>query len=85
MIKEFLAVVVVLLFATLAILLHIYSFNEESVIKASQDIVTLAHSVKLSLVQDTIESGAEEYGLKAHNVAYPELPKIDYMDFVYAQ
>ncbi|HGZ71080.1 MAG TPA: hypothetical protein ENK87_02120 [Nitratifractor sp.] len=84
MIKEFLAVAVVLLFATLAILLHIYSFNEESVIKASQDIATLGHSVKLSLVQDTTESSAP-YGLKAHNVAYPELPKIDYLDFVYAQ
>jgi hypothetical protein len=84
MIKEFLALTVVLVFITLSILLHMDSFDKESVVRASQTIAALSHSAKLSTARSTIESSAP-YGLRAHNVAYPELPKIDYLDFVYAQ
>ncbi len=84
MIKEFLALTVVFVFITLSILLHMYRFDKESVHRATQTIAALSHSVKLSTARSSVESSAP-YGLSAQNVAYPELPKIDYLDFVYAQ
>ena len=85
MIKEFFMTVAILLVFMLTIFVHSWIFNTEGIRDACANIVAITQMAIPSFAVSTYEPIMREPMENKSNSIYPELPQIDYLDFVYAQ
>ena len=85
MVKEFIILASILILFILFMLLHSLFFDTKGFKSAYRSIVALTHIVEPSFTPSRFEPIVREGKKRRENSIYPELPQINYLDFVYVQ